>query len=207
MVYLYQIQKRYNQMARKYDSSRRAANAERTKQSIIEAAVKMHGEENTTLAAVAEAAGVSLPTVSKYFPTKEDLFEACTEHVASHLTFPSPESLLEIENSGERLRKVVSTVYGLNEETFGQSWVGYTLEQESSVMAESMLGYEGLIASLAQVIPLDEGIGDQETLFNFVKAALSPLTYRALRLKNKLTLEESVEYMTVALAGVLNIET
>jgi AcrR family transcriptional regulator len=46
-------------MKRTYNSQRRAANAERTRQAIVEAAVKLHGEGVTTLTAVADAAGVS----------------------------------------------------------------------------------------------------------------------------------------------------
>ncbi len=40
----------------------------------------------------------------------------------------------------------------------------------------------------------------------FVRAALHPLTYRALRLKNGIGFEDAVDHMTLALAGVLNIE-
>jgi hypothetical protein len=40
----------------------------------------------------------------------------------------------------------------------------------------------------------------------FVRAALNPLSYRALRVKNELGFEDSVRNMTIALAGVLNVD-
>ena len=193
-------------MKRKYNSRRRAESAERTRQAIIDAAVKLHGEGITTLSAVAEEAGVSLPTVNKHFPTREELFDACPSHVAANLDYPSPETLMAISNPGDRLRRVVEEVYRLNEETFGQSWTGYKLEDESPIMAQAMVNYEGLVAMLAEAVPYGDIIGDRDTVTRFVRAALSPLTYRALRLKNGLSLDEAVEYMTLALAGVLDIK-
>ena len=193
-------------MKRTYNSRRRAESALHTRQAIVEAAVKLHGEGITTLAAVAEEAGVSLPTLNKYFPTREDLFTACTSHVAQGLEYPSPESLLAIQNPGERLRCVVQAVFALHEATFGQVWTGYKLEDESPVLAQAVAGQEGVVALLADTLTEDRAAGDRDTAMRFVRAALSPLTYRALRLRNGLSFEESVSNMTVALAGLLDIE-
>ena len=45
-------------MPRKYDSQRREEAAARTRQAIVDAAVKLHGEGITTVAAVADEAHV-----------------------------------------------------------------------------------------------------------------------------------------------------
>ena len=90
-------------MTRKYSSQRRAESAEHTRQTIVEAAVRLHMQGITTMNAVAEEAGVSLPTVNKYFPTREDLFGACTSHVADSLDYPSPDDLADLRDPGERL--------------------------------------------------------------------------------------------------------
>ena len=191
---------------RKYDSDRRSAIAEQTRQAIVEAAVKMHGQGIVTLSAIAEAAGVSLPTVNKYFPTRDDLFLACTSHVAANLEFDSPQSFLEIENPGERLRAVVWQVFSLHEQSIGHSWTGYKLEDESPVMAQAMLNVEGVVAMFAEVLPYENAADDRDIVERFVRAALNPLSYRALRVKNGLSFEDALNNMTFALAGVLNIE-
>jgi AcrR family transcriptional regulator len=193
-------------MTRKYDSRRRAESAERTRQTIVEAAVKLHGQGITILSAIAEEAGVSLPTVNKYFPTREDLFEACTGHVAANLEYPSPETLREIAHPGERLRRIVQEVFSLHEETIGQSWTGYKLEDDSPVMARAMANYEEFVARLAEAVPYENAAENRDIVTRFVRAALSPLSYRALRVKNGLGFEDAVKNMTLALAGVLNIE-
>jgi AcrR family transcriptional regulator len=193
-------------MKRTYNSRRRVESAQSTRQAIIEAAVQMHGEGITTLSAVAEEAGVSLPTLTKYFPTREDLFDACTSHVAQILEFPSPETFTAIPNMGERLRRVVQEVFHLHEQIFGQLWTGYKLEDESPVLARTNAQTEALIATLADTLCYDHAVGDRDAATRFVRAALHPLTYRALRLKNGLSFEDAVNNMTLALAGLLNIE-
>lgn len=192
-------------MSRKYNSRRRTESATHTRQAIVEAAVKLHGEGITALSAVAEKAGVSLPTVSKYFPTREALFDACTSHVAVNLDYPAPETFKSIEDSGERLRRVVYEVYRLHEEILGQLWLGYKLEDESPALARAILEAEAFVSALAETLPYDNAISDQDTAVRFVQAALNPLTYRAMRLRNGLSFEEAVTHMTHALAGVLNI--
>ena len=191
---------------RTYNSRRRVESATQTRQAIIEAAVRMHGEGITTLSAVADEAGVSLPTLNKYFPTREALFDACTSHVAQNLQFLSPDTLRAMDDPGERLRHVVQESFRLHEETFGQVWTGYKLEDESPVLAQATAEYEQVIAALVDTLSYDQAVGDPDTVSRFVRAALSPLTYRALRLKNGLSREEAVNHMTLALAGVLNIQ-
>ncbi len=193
-------------MARTYNSRHRIESASHTRQAIVEAAIKMHGEGVTTLAAVAEKAGVSLPTLNKYFPTREDLFLACTAHFATQLDRPSPEALRAIEDPGERLRRVVRDVYHLHEQSMGQMWGGYRLEDESPVLARTIAESEQQTASTASILPYEDVVGDHETAYRFACAALNLLTYRALRIRNGLSFEDAVKHMTLALAGVLNIE-
>jgi AcrR family transcriptional regulator len=185
---------------RTYNSRRRAESAERTRQAIVEAAVKMHSQGITTLAAVAEEAGVSLPTVNKYFPTREDLFTACTSHVAATMAYPPIESLAAISDLAERIHQTVREAYQLNEATFGTAWTGYMLEDESPTMARAMQDYEALLNAMADLLLPDGAEPAQQA---FVRALISPLTYRALRLKNQLSQEKAVQHSAQALICVL----
>ncbi len=193
-------------MTRKYDSSRRAASAARTQQAIVEAAVRLHGQGITTLAAVAEEAGVSLPTVNKYFPTREDLFAACTMHVANNLTPPAPESLAAISDLAERVYEAVRQIYALHESAFGHAWTGYKLEDESPVMAQAMANFEAIMDDLAESLLAGwhSEAGDKEAMTGFIRAMLNPLTYRALRLKGGLDFDAAVNMMALALTRLLN---
>jgi len=187
-------------MKRKYDSSRRAENAARTQQAIVEAAVKLHGQGIVALSAVAEEAGVSLPTVNKYFPTREALFTACTRHLTESLEYPLPETLAAIADPAERTHTVVWHVFRLHEQTLGQMWTGYKLEDESRVLAAAVVHYEQIVNSLVDVL-----LRDQEDFAAVVRAILSPLAYRALRVKEKLDFETAVDQTTHALAKILDV--
>jgi AcrR family transcriptional regulator len=195
-------------MPRTYQSRRRAESAAQTRNAIVEAAVKLHGLGITTLAAVAEEAGVSLPTVNKYFPTREDLFGACTHHIGQLLDVRMPDAFEAIEPPGKRLRAMVTHLFGLHEFTFGQSWTGYTLEAESEIFKTTMRGYEAMGDALADAITAmrRDASGPDDATTGFVRGLLGPLTYRALRLQGQLSHEQAVEQVTLALAARLKID-
>lgn len=190
-------------MTRKYRSRRREESAERTRQAIVEAAVKMHQQGITTLSAVAEEAGVSLPTVNKYFPTREDLFAACTGHVAATLDYPSLEALSAIEDRAQRIHEVVCEAYRLHETTLGTTWTGYRLEDESPMLARAIAEYEDFVGVLAAILLDDWSGANRETTNGFVRAMLSPLMYRVLRLKSGLDIEEAIQQTAQALIYTL----
>lgn len=66
---------------RKYQLKRRAAKQEKTRESIVDAAIALHeelGPAATTVSALAERAGVQRLTVYKYFPTEREVLQACS---------------------------------------------------------------------------------------------------------------------------------
>lgn len=70
---------------RPYDRTLRVAAAGEARRRIAEAAAALHakrGAVGTTHAMIARDAGVSLPTVYKYFPRRNDLIPACTGLIA-----------------------------------------------------------------------------------------------------------------------------
>ena len=68
---------------RPYRMRRRAEQVDETRLRITEAAVRLHttvGPAHTSIAAIAEAAGVTRLTVYRHFADLDTLFEACTAH-------------------------------------------------------------------------------------------------------------------------------
>ncbi len=186
---------------RSYRSRHRAEAAARTHAAIIRAAVELHGRGITTLAAVAEAAGVSLPTVSKHFPTREDLFAACTRHAAESMVPPNAVEIALLADPLERTARGVRETYAMHEMTLGLCWTGYRLAAESRAMDEAMQNYEALVASLADAIL--HGTTVDDTTRGFVRAILGPLAYRALRLDAGLDADQAVASTTRALRRLL----
>lgn len=196
-------------MTRRYHSPRRVAGAAATRGAIIEAAVRLHGQGVTELHAVAEEAGVALPTVQRHFPTRESIFEACTAHVREHLEMPSLEALARITDPGARLVELVRQVYVLHEATFGVTWTAFHLEQESPAMAQARARSDAFIAAAVTLLVPDQAGPSssvaQEMAAGFARGLLNPLTYRALRLKGGLTLEQASAQTARALAAVLGL--
>jgi AcrR family transcriptional regulator len=73
------------QTFRRYDNSSRSERALATRRRIVDAAVKVlaRGPDELSMPAVAEAAGVSVPTVYRNFPSKKALVDSVFERYTS----------------------------------------------------------------------------------------------------------------------------
>lgn len=101
--------------SRPYELKRRAERQEETRQRIVDAAVELHmtvGPARTTVAAIAERAGVTRPTVYAHFPDAEALFRACSGHVRATVPPPDPTPWQALEDPSERLQTALHALYG-----------------------------------------------------------------------------------------------
>jgi AcrR family transcriptional regulator len=81
----------------------------------VEAAVSLHttiGPARTSFNAVAEKAGVSRPTLYRYFPDLPSLFGACTTHGMAADPLPDPSVWNALAHPGERLLRGLIDLYG-----------------------------------------------------------------------------------------------
>jgi AcrR family transcriptional regulator len=112
-------------MARRYQLKTRAERQAETRRRIVEAAIELHGvvgPARTTIAAIAERAGVERPTVYRHFPTEEELFRACSStHWARH-TPPDPEAWRAMADPRARLRTGLSEMYASYREHEQRIW-------------------------------------------------------------------------------------
>jgi AcrR family transcriptional regulator len=103
---------------RTYELKRRAERQQETRDRIVEAAVELHttvGPARTSVAAIAERAGVTRPTVYAHFPDADALFRACAGHVRQTVPPPDPAGWRSIEDPGERLGAALHALYGYYE--------------------------------------------------------------------------------------------
>jgi AcrR family transcriptional regulator len=100
--------------SRTYELKRRAERREETRRRIVSAAVELHtavGPARTTVAAVAERAGVTRPTVYAHFPDARSLLEACSGHVRATVPPPDPAAWRAIADPRERLETALGRLY------------------------------------------------------------------------------------------------
>lgn len=93
---------------------RRAERQAETRWRIVEAAVGLHttvGPARTSIAAVAERAGVQRHTVYAHFRDERELFRACSQHWAADNPFPDPTVWWAVADPERRLRRALVDVY------------------------------------------------------------------------------------------------
>ena len=99
---------------RKYELRQRADAMAATRRRIIDAAVELHGTigpARTTIAGIAQAAGVQRHTVYRHFPNEDELFDACSQQYWSSHPWPDVEAWRAIEPGPERLAKALEELY------------------------------------------------------------------------------------------------
>jgi AcrR family transcriptional regulator len=115
---------------RRYELKARAEAQEATRARIAAAAATLHGEvgvAKTTVSDIARRAGVQRLTVYNHFPDLATLLPACTAHWLSENPMPDLEQPLAIEDPAERLRAVLTALYG---------WYRHTAPMQRRVCGE-----------------------------------------------------------------------
>lgn len=95
--------------------SKRAEDVAETRRRIVDATIELHGTlgpARTSIAAVAERAGVTRLTVYRHFPDLEALFGACTATwFARQPGKPDPERWATIDDPERRVRTALGEIY------------------------------------------------------------------------------------------------
>lgn len=101
--------------SRQYQMRKRAEAVIETRQRIVDAATELHGTvgpAGTTIAGIAERAGVTRPTVYRHFSDDEALFAACSANWFSlQPSVPDPGAWLLIPHPAERMRVGLTDLY------------------------------------------------------------------------------------------------
>lgn len=104
---------------RAYDRRLRQAASVEARRRIAEAAAALHaqhGGRGTSHAMIARKAGVSIPTVYKYFPTPDHLIPACTGLVAGRAPVQLDDSLFRgLDGVPSRVRALAGALFQLHE--------------------------------------------------------------------------------------------
>lgn len=121
---------------RKYDRRSRDAAAAETQRRIVRATVELHaahGALGTTHEMIAQRAGVSLPTVYKYFPTRNALIPHC---VGSALAGAPPLDEGVFEGCGDvpsRVRALVQRIFDFYE--YASPWLRWSARDAGELPA------------------------------------------------------------------------
>ena len=109
---------------RGYRLGARAAKQEETRRRIVDAAIELHcsvGPARTTVAQIAERAGVQRHTYYAHFPEERDLFLACSGTALERDPLPAAEQWASLPPGGERVREGLAQLYAWYQRNAGQA--------------------------------------------------------------------------------------
>ena len=197
---------------RKYEMKKRAELQRETRRRIVEATVELHrtrGPANTTISEIAQRAGVNRLTVYNHFPDITDLLRACSRSWTEQHPPPDPTPWAQIRDPQERLRRVLTELYGYYART---EPMRANVLRDAETMPELAALLEGTVVPYLEAVRelLAEGWegGDErrKRLLAALKLAVDFHTWRALERVSGLSREEAVELMLDAVRASVRPE-
>jgi AcrR family transcriptional regulator len=183
-------------MARPYELRKRAERQAETRRRIVEATVGLHttvGPSRTSIAAIAEHAGVQRHTVYAHFPDQRSLFTACSTHWAAAHPFPDLAPWTRIAEADRRLRTALDEVYRWYEEVEPHLLL---FARDSTLVPAYGFVTEQRADELAAVADLlAEGLPRRKTVRAAVGHALDFQTWCSLARRQGLTRRQAVDAM------------
>jgi AcrR family transcriptional regulator len=129
--------------SRRYRMSQRAAGINKTRQRIVQSAVRLHGKQGiteTSWAAIGKTARVSTATVYRHFPTLDSLIPACAQATfAAGAGLPTAQEIahqfIGLTDTKERLRRLITDSCRCYER--GEGWLDACRHEAHKVPALS----------------------------------------------------------------------
>ena len=187
-------------MPRKYELKQRAEQQAATRLRIVEAAVALHeaiGGGATTIAAIAERAGVGRLTVYRHFPDELALLSACTGHYLSCNPPPDPASWMEIDDPTARLRAALTAAYAYYRRTQGMLARAEQDAPTNPILAELMEPFTAFWRQVRDGLATGWRRADEPAAFTVVAIghALAFSTWRSLTQEHALADDQAVALM------------
>ena len=178
---------------------RRAEQVDQTRQRIVEATVELHGSVGpaaTTIAAIADRAGVTRLTVYRHFPDEAALFGACSAHWVSRQQLPDPGAWSQIGDPAARLRAGLADLYRFYRAGAGMLTCiyrdfGALPEEHQQVLRDQEALFGEVLAA-----PFGGADDERRRLRAVIGHAISFWTWHSLCLDQGLTDAEAVGAMT-----------
>jgi AcrR family transcriptional regulator len=185
---------------------KRAEQVDQTHQRIVEAAVHLHGTVGpaaTTIAGIAEQAGVTRLTVYRHFPDEEALYLACSSHWMAQQVPPDPDAWARIADPAHRLRAGLADLYRFYRQ--GAAMLTRTYRDKQAFPEQLQRAAEDIDRHYRDVLlePLTGNCtrAQRRRLRAVVGHAVSFWTWRSLCLEHGLSDREAVNALaTLALA-------
>lgn len=183
---------------RAYSMQRRAEQAARTRERIIDAAVEVftqRGARGTTMTEVARVADVATATVTNHFATPELLLQGVVDRLMAEIQMPEASIFAGTRSTPARLRALTAAMFAFYERT--NRWFALLGAEitDVPVLAQADADFTQAMQGLyAQALA---GVTD-ETTAKVAAGLIHPGTYSTLR-QAGLSVDEATEVVSNAL--------
>jgi AcrR family transcriptional regulator len=145
---------------RAYDNAGRLQQQAELKSRIAAAAAQLHAEKGalaTSWADIAQAAGVSLPTVYKHFPDFDALIPACTGHAAASAPPLPAERILACDGLDAAAAELVQAVDRIH--AYYEPWLAWGEHRSLPVLADQVARERAQLTAFCRAV-LQRHLGD-----------------------------------------------
>jgi AcrR family transcriptional regulator len=195
-----------NARRRKYELRKRADAMEETRRRITEATVALHGTvgpARTTVAAIAERAGVQRHTVYRHFPTEEDLFAACTAHFWAEHPWPDPREWGGVADPRARLRVALERMYAFYASVEPMLANMLRDAETEPVVARAVRSYVDFVERVARELA-DALAPGRSLVAQAVRHAVDFRTWRSLVARGGLRPDEAIALMAAMVVAAVD---
>lgn len=189
---------------RQYRMRRRAEQVDETRQRITEAAVRLHtsvGPAHTTIAGVAQEAGVTRLTVYRHFEDMDALFVACMGHWSSLNPWPDLAGWRAIEPLDERAREAFDELYAWYD-TRHEELLPIFRDQEAMPESAQQALAAQLQALTAAIVGAEGADDPSHTRFAVARLLVDFWTWRSLAIEQELTSPRAADAAVAMLLAV-----
>lgn len=186
--------------------TRRAEQVDATRERITQAAVRLHttlGPAHTSIARVADEAGVTRLTVYRHFRDADALFEACMGHWAAVNPMPDVAAWPSIEPLAKRARRAFADLYRWYQERHHELYPIY--RDWSAMPAAARENAQRQVDALADALlagDIPEPGRGARTLRGVARHLVSFWTWWSLVVECGLDVDEAVDVASRTLLGV-----
>jgi AcrR family transcriptional regulator len=184
---------------------RRAELVDETRLRITEAAVRLHttvGPANTSIASIAEEAGVTRLTVYRHFADLDAVFAACTAHWDAQNPRPDTAAWRSIPDLESRARRAFETIYGWHRDHAAEmSPIYRDVAAIPDAARQALAADDDAMASSIVGVDPDRVAGHDRLVRAFARHLVGFVTWRSLVVEQGLDQSEAVELAVRALTS------
>ncbi len=187
---------------RPYESKIRKRQKQQTRTRILEGLIKVMGDglADISIPAVAKASEISIPTIYRYFPTKQALIDALPAYLAEKIGAPTLAPQSDLENYLATIKAFYSNADKMDESLRAAALSEAAGNIRRTTRPERLQMVEDMLTPFITDLPIEE----QKRLRNVVLVLATSAVIRAFTDYLDLSWQEAADHVVWAIQTLVN---